>query len=333
MTDPKDPEKESVDSLENTLSLAKDSEELGEIGQLFPEKTFGYGDSIDNSEFVGRTIKDKYKILSLIAKGGASNVFRCERLLVGDQVALKMMFPDFVSDPEKMKRFHLEVSTTASIKHPSVITVYDFDYTEDGLPFIVTELLRGMTLYGEMKRKGRLSVKRAVRIIGPVCSAVNVAHARGIVHRDLKPANIVLHLMDDNSEVVKLIDFGIAKTHTAELDPSKAVLTEPGLVFGTPAYMSPEHCMGEPLDARSDIYSLGVLLFEMMTGTLPFQAENPTRMMLKQIKEPAPSMRLTCPDIPPEIDSIVLRALSKDPANRFSSAVDLADTLKNALYN
>ncbi|MCS6884371.1 MAG: serine/threonine-protein kinase [Acidobacteriota bacterium] len=318
------------DRPEETMSLSSESNDL-KASSIFPEHTFGYGDSGDSSEFIGKVIKNKYKIVSLIARGGASNVFRCLRVLIGDQVALKMMFPESVSDPIKMKRFHLEVSTTASIKHPSIVTVHDFDYTEEGLPFIVTELLRGMTLYGEMKRLGRLPIKRAVRIIGPICSAINVAHARGIVHRDLKPSNIVLHLMDDQSEVVKLIDFGIAKQHAAELDPSQS-LTEPGLVFGTPAYMSPEHCLGDPLDARSDIYSLGVLLFEMMTGVLPFQADNPTRMMLKHIKDPPPPMRDICPDIPEEIDRIVLRALAKSPDKRFSSAIELADTLRLAAY-
>ncbi|MEW6738068.1 MAG: serine/threonine-protein kinase [Acidobacteriota bacterium] len=315
-----------------TLPLSKITS-LDDVDETYcdamPERTFGYGEISKTSDLAGKTIKSKYKILGLIGEGGASNVYLCERTLVGDRVALKMLYAELATDPIKTKRFHLEAATTASIKHPNVITIYDFDFTDEGLPFMVTELLRGLTLFGELQKIGRLPVRRAIQIITPICSALNVAHTRGIVHRDLKPSNVVLHRMDDDTEVIKLIDFGIAKRL---LTAESSVITAPGIVFGTPAYMAPEHCLGETLDGRADVYSLGVLLFEMLSGRLPFNAETPTKLMLKHIKETAPSPRTFCPEIPAEVESIVLRAMSKERDKRFPTALEFADALNNAFF-
>lgn len=293
-----------------------------------PDRTFGYGEIEKPSDLAGQVLKGKYKIINLLGEGGGSNVYLCERILVGDRVALKMLFAELAADPVKAKRFHLEATTTASIKHPNVITIYDFDFTDEQLPFIVTELLRGLTLFGELQKKGKLPVRRALQIVTPICSALNVAHARGIVHRDLKPSNVVLHVMDDNSEVIKLIDFGIAKRL---LNSKEDIITSPGIVFGTPAYMSPEHCLGEQLDGRADIYSLGVLLYEMITGQLPFEAESPTKLMLKHINEKPPSPRIYYPDIHPYLEDVIMRSLSKNPDYRFSSALAFAEELNRTL--
>lgn len=312
------------------LSAVSDIDNIVEAyHDVMPERTFGYGESGKSSDLAGQILRGKYKIISLIGEGGASNIFLCERMLVGDRVALKMLFAELASDPVKARRFHLEATTTASIKHPNVITVFDFDFTDEGLPFIVTELLRGLTLFGELQQNGRMSVRRALQIITPICSALNVAHTRGIIHRDLKPSNVVLHKMDDGTEVVKLIDFGIAKRL---LMVDGDVITSPGIVFGTPAYMAPEHCLGEPLDNRADVYSLGVLMYEMITGRLPFEAETPTKMMIKHIKETPTSPCMYCPEISPEVEKIVLRALCKDPTKRFSTALEFADALNNSFY-
>ncbi|MBL8151193.1 MAG: serine/threonine protein kinase [Blastocatellia bacterium] len=311
----------------DTLSMYHLSSER-EVLQPQSPKTVGYGERKQHLDMVGSVIRAKYKLVELIARGGAANVFKCERLLVGDKVALKMLFPEFAADPAKSKRFHLEASTTASIKHPSVLTIYDFDFSEEGVPFIVTELLKGVTLFEELQRVGRLTLQRAVRIIGPVCSALSVAHASGIIHRDLKPANIILHTMEDGSEAVKLIDFGIAKNKE---ERKGFIQTEPGMVFGTPAYMAPEHCLGEHLDNRADIYSLGVLLFEMITGQLPFEADTPSKMMLKQIKETPPSLKEFCPNLPAGVEALIMCALSKRPEQRFTSAIELVDQLREAI--
>jgi eukaryotic-like serine/threonine-protein kinase len=316
---------------EDTLPLAQISnlEEMADFyREVVPERTFGYGESGKTSDLVDKTINRKYRIVDLIAEGSASNVFLCERIMVGDLVALKMLSAKLAADPDKSKRFYREAATTASIKHPNVIAVYDFDLTDEGVPFIVTELLRGLTLFGELKQVGRLPLRRAIQILTPICSALNVAHTRGIVHRDLKPSNIVLHRTDDGAEVAKLIDFGIAK----QPPNSKGdAITGRGIIYGTPAYMSPENCLGEPLDSRSDIYALGIMLFEMLTGSTPFNAGSPIRLMVKHIKEEPPSLRDLCPEIPPVIEKIVLRALSKERETRFPTANDLADELNRAL--
>jgi eukaryotic-like serine/threonine-protein kinase len=313
-----------------TLSFAKLSR-LDAVAEAYenvqPDRTMGYGEVIKPSDLAGQVIKGKYKIISLLGEGGGSNVYLCERILIADRVALKILFTDLAKDTVKARRFHLEATTTASIKHPNVITVYDFDFTDEGVPYIVTELLRGRTLFGELQQYTTFSLRRALQIITPICSALNVAHTRGIVHRDLKPSNVVLHRMDDDSEVVKLIDFGIAKRL---LNYTDDVVTSPGIVFGTPAYMSPEHCLGDLLDGRSDIYSLGVMFYEMLSGRLPFEAESPTKLMLKHIKETPPRLRELCPHISPEIESIVMRVLSKEPDTRFKTALEFADELNRA---
>jgi eukaryotic-like serine/threonine-protein kinase len=319
-----------IHNADKTLPLARISsfkQIVGTLCTIMPERTFGYGEYGKTSDQINQIIKGKYKLIDLIAEGGASNVFLSERVLVGDLVVLKILFSELASDPVKSKRFHLEAATTASIKHPNVITMYDFDFTDEGVPFIVTELLRGLTLFGELQKAGSLSLQRAIQVITPICSALSVAHARGIVHRDLKPSNIVLHKMDDGTEVVKLIDFGIAK----RLLPEDVAITSPGIVFGTPAYMSPEHCLGESLDNRSDVYSLGILLFEMLAGRIPFDADTPPRVMLKHVKQEPPSLRELRPDLSIEVENIVLRAISKEREQRFPTALALAEELNNLI--
>lgn len=314
--------------------------------------TFGYGEKLHSDEALGfdsaiasplnrqeisritnrngEIIDRKYRVIGPLGAGGASEVYLCERLLVGDKVALKMMRANYSIDPETARRFHSEALTTASIKHPNVITIHDFDFTEGGIPFMVMELLRGQTLLGELKRLGRIPLRQALQIMTPICSALNVAHKNGIVHRDLKPANIVLQRMDDNTEVVKLIDFGIAKQFfQGGVNPLK---TLPGMVVGTPAYMSPERCLEEPYDARADIYNLGLIFYEMITGHHPFQAKTMMAMMAKQISEKPPSLRNILPEVSEPLEKTVFKALAKTPEERFSTALEFADELNSSFY-
>ncbi|MEW6731880.1 MAG: serine/threonine-protein kinase [Acidobacteriota bacterium] len=293
-----------------------------------PDLTFGYGEMTRPSPRDGEVIDNKYQIIGPLGSGGASEVYLCERLMVGDRVALKVLNTTATAAPDKAWRFHLEAQTTASIKHPNVITIHDFDFTEKGTPFIVMELLRGQTLFGELKRQGRFPLRRAIQIITPICSALNVAHLRNIIHRDLKPANVVLHRMDDGAEVVKLIDFGIAKRH---MDIA-SMNTAPGLLVGTPAYMAPERCLEEPYDARADIYNLGLILYEMVAGRHPFVAKTVTAMMAKQISEEPPSLIKQVPDLPPEIEAVIFKALAKSPDKRYSTTLEFADELNNSFF-
>lgn len=292
-------------------------------------RTFGYGEGIESDHEVKTEIKQKYKVIKLLGEGGASRVYLCERNYIGDHVALKMLLPSLAKDPLVVKRFIQEGATTASIKHHNVITVHDFDFTEDQTPFIVTELLCGSTLSDELEEQSKVSMRRALQIMMPICSALKIAHSQGIVHRDLKPSNVVLHRMQDGTEVIKLIDFGIAKQTVKK--PADNITTDPGITFGTPEYMSPEQCLGDPLDGRSDIYSLGVLFFKMVTGHLPFEDESIPRVMLHHLHTAPPSPREFCPEITEEVAKVICQALAKEPDDRFASITDFADALLFAI--
>ncbi len=314
--------------------------------------TFGYGEQLKSLSRYGKTedskdpqirselakvkkrdgeiIDNKYVILGSLGAGGTSEVYLAQRLLMGDNVALKLLRSSYIRDPETARRFHLEAVTTASIKHPNVITVHDFDFTESGIPYIVMELLKGETLLGEQQRVGQIPLRRAIQILTPICAALNVAHSQGVIHRDLKPANIVLHRTSDDNEVMKLIDFGIAKQLTEnEFDNMK---TLPGLVVGTPAYMSPERCMEEPYDLRTDIYNLGLIFYEIVAGQHPFQAKTMMAMMANQISNMPSPLHIIVPDVPQAVENVVFKALAKSPGDRYSTALEFADELNNAYY-
>lgn len=335
--------------------LEMDLTNVGDLLSNEPEikdYTFGYGEQLkslsqygkrDNSKEPqsrselakvkkrdGEVIDNKYVILSSLGAGGASEVYLAQRLMMGDEVALKLLRSSYARDPDSAKRFHLEAVTTASIKHPNVITVHDFDFTENGTPYIVMELLKGETLLGEQQRVGRIPLRRAIQIITPICAALNVAHSQGVIHRDLKPANIVLHRTSDESEVIKLIDFGIAKQLTeSDFDDMK---TLPGLVVGTPAYMSPERCMEEAYDLRTDIYNLGLIFYEIVAGHHPFQAKTMMAMMANQISNMPPPLHSLVPEVSTAVENVVLRALAKSPNDRYSTAQEFADELNSAYY-
>lgn len=335
--------------------LEMDLTNVGDLLSNEPEikdYTFGYGEQLKSLSQYGRmddskdsqvrsdlakvkkrdgeVIDNKYVILGSLGAGGASEVYLAQRLLMGDKVALKLLRSSYVRDPDTAKRFHLEAVTTASIKHPNVITVHDFDFTENGIPYIVMELLKGETLLGEQQRVGRIPLRRAIQIITPICAALNVAHSQGVIHRDLKPANIVLHRTSDESEVIKLIDFGIAKQLTeSDFDDMK---TLPGLVVGTPAYMSPERCMEEEYDLRTDIYNLGLIFYEIVAGHHPFQAKTMMAMMANQISNMPPPLHSLVPDVSTAVENVVFRALAKSPSDRYSTAQEFADELNNAYY-
>jgi serine/threonine-protein kinase len=271
-------------------------------------------------------IAGKYKVVKLLGEGGMGAVFVAEQALgtTSRKVALKTLHRELSQDPKIRARFEREVATVASLEHPNTIRVFDFGMAEDGLLYIVMELAIGRTLSKVIETEGALAPERAAKIIEQVCGSLAEAHAQGIVHRDLKPDNIMLLDRAGQKDVVKVLDFGIAKNQEAESRGAK--LTMQGTVLGTPPYMSPEQFTGAALDVRSDIYSLAVVTFEMLTGRLPFEAESAFEWAtLHMTQEPPDFARYpTGERVPPAMREAVYRALRKIPSERFASVTEFA---------
>ena len=270
----------------------------------------------------GRTLDQKYYLESKLGVGGMGTVYRAGRLLIGDRVAVKVLHPDQMADPQAVERFRREAQTTARLKHPNVVTVYDFAVSKEGLNYQVMELAEGESLRSLVKRHGRLAETAAAEIIRQVCAALDEAHRQGIVHRDIKPENILVQTIPGGLQV-KVLDFGIAALRDVKADR----LTRAGSLVGTPHYMSPEHCLGEELDGRSDIYSLGIVLFEMLTGVVPFNSPTTTAIVVKHVNDTPPPPRTLNPKISPAVESVTLRALEKRRDARPQTAGEMAREL------
>jgi diguanylate cyclase (GGDEF)-like protein len=282
---------------------------------------------------VGTLVDGKYRIERVIGSGGMATVYAATRIQIGDMAAIKVLTPESTAVPLAVARFQREVRAAARIKHPNVISVYDFGTLPDGRAYMVMEYVTGESLREELKRTGPLPFERAVQLMTAVCAAIHTAHGEGIIHRDLKPENIMLARMRDGSETVKVVDFGVAELHESATATALTKLTEYGLMVGTPHYMSPEQCRSEPLDKRSDIYSLGIILYEMLTGTVPFNARTVSAVIIQQATEPPRRPRDLNPEIGWALEHVVLRALEKDPARRPQNANELAHDLGLALTN
>ncbi len=277
-------------------------------------------------------VSDKYRVESLLGQGGMGSVYRATHLELDRTIALKIVLPDFVSNTETMERFRQEARAAARLNHPNVISVYDFGVLPTGQAYLAMELLTGHSLRAELERDLSLSPKRILEIMRPVCQAVDAAHRAGVIHRDLKPDNIVIERNDHGEEHIKVVDFGIAKLREKS-GARQSNLTEPGLVMGTPHYMSPEQCRGEDLDACSDIYSLGVTAYEMLVGHVPFDAPTPSAVIVQHAIDPPPPLRRLRPDLPEEIERVVLRALSKRRTDRQQLAMEFYAELESAIAN
>src|SRR5215813_8240107 len=270
----------------------------------------------------GMTLDQKYYLESKLGFGGMGSVYRAGRLLIGDRVAVKVLHPDQMADPQAVERFRREAQTAARLKHPNVVTVYDFGVSREGLNYQVMELAEGESLRSLVERHSRLAETAAAEIILQVCAALDEAHRQGIVHRDIKPENIHVQTISGGLQV-KLLDFGIA----ALRDVKAGRLTRTGAAMGTPHYMSPEQCLGEELDGRSDIYSLGIVLFEMLTGVVPFDSPTTTAIVVKHVNDPPPPPRILNPKISPAVESVTLRALEKRRDARPQTAGEMARKL------
>jgi tRNA A-37 threonylcarbamoyl transferase component Bud32 len=266
-----------------------------------------------------RVLNDRYEIEQPLGRGGMAQVFRATDRVLGRPVAVKVLDRKYKDDAKFVTRFRREAQSAAGINHPNVVSVYDTG-SEDGLHYIVMEYVDGDTLADLLQREGPLTAGRAVSIAEPVARALEAAHEKGMVHRDVKPGNIMV----DRSGTVKVVDFGIARAAADD------TLTQTGTVLGTAAYLSPEQAQGETVDARSDVYSLGCVLYEMTTGRPPFTADSTLAVAYKHVREdPVPPSRLN-PDVPPELDAVVMTALAKDPAARYPSGGTMREALSAA---
>jgi serine/threonine-protein kinase len=284
----------------------------------------------DEDKLVGTIIDDKYRLEEKIGAGGMGKVYRATHIQMDHTVAIKVLDPQLSSDRRALERFRQEAHAAAYIKHPNVVGVTDFGVTKTtGIAYLVMEFLEGDELREKINQEKQLNYEEAFLIVHQACLALNAAHSKGIIHRDLKPENIWLIKSEDGIERVKVLDFGIAKLKTPDVS---ARLTQQGMVIGTPQYMSPEQCRGEELDARSDLYSLGVIIYEMLTGQVPFDAQSPMGVVLKHTTEKPRPPEVFRPDIPLPIREVVLRALNKEPHDRQQSAAELTQQFEAALY-
>jgi serine/threonine-protein kinase len=280
---------------------------------------------------VGTIFADKYEILSVLGQGGMSIVYKARHKYMQRIVAVKVLLKHLISDETAFKRFEQESRAASALSHQNIVSVHDFGQTQEGEAYFVMDCLEGDSLEDVIYRWGRVEPARAVDIFRQVCEGLAHAHKKGVIHRDLKPSNIVLIREDDGTETAKIVDFGIAKMADSQ-DGKPMRLTQTGQVFGSPLYMSPEQCQGHVLDARSDIYSLGCLMYETLSGMPPFSADSFFNMALHHLQTAPPSLADTAPDagIAKPLEDVVLKCLAKSPDDRFETADQLRQKLLDA---
>ncbi len=276
-----------------------------------------------------RVFDEKYRLDERLGGGGMGTVYRGTHLLIDRPVAIKVLSQRFVGDDTAQQRFRREGRAAGRMQHPNAVSVTDFGATSDGYLYIVMELLEGHTLRDVLLREGPLDIARAVSIMLQTSAAVAAAHDAGLIHRDLKPANIFITHRPETAAVVKVLDFGVAKFAVEEqVDDDYETLTQVGALIGTPRYMSPEQCSGSgPVTPASDVYSLGIILYEMLSGATPFNAETPLAIVFRQVSHPPPPLPESVPE---RLQAIVERALAKDPAKRFANAEEFRQELLSA---
>lgn len=281
--------------------------------------------ALHSDPLIGVVLADRYRILRLIGQGGMGVVYEAEHIALGKRVAIKLLLAGLAHDPEAVARFQREALTASQIGNPHIVDVLDVGTAPDGRSYFVLEYLQGADLHNILQAQGPMDGMRAIHIMRQVLHGVAAAHQRGIVHRDLKPENVFIIERGEEPDFVKLLDFGISKIIDAA--ESNVRLTVTGSVLGTPLYMAPEQARGEPLDHRADIYALGVMFYEMLTGHPPFSGPNYATLVAKQLYEAAPSLAAARPDLPAWLVAVVHRALEKHPQQRFATATEFLQAL------
>jgi len=267
---------------------------------------------------------DRYELHRKLARGGMSDVYLARDLLLDRPVAVKVLFPEYARDPTFVERFRREAQAAANLNHPNIVATYDWGQ-QSGTYFIVMEYVEGRSLSDLIRTDGPLHPRRSAEITADVAAALGFAHRNGVVHRDVKPGNVII----SPSGQVKVADFGIAQAITGAADQSN--LTQAGAVMGTATYFSPEQAQGKPVDPRSDLYSLGCVLFEMLTTRPPFSGDTPVAIAYQHVQSPVPLPSASGVIVPPALEAIDVQLLAKDPADRYASAEDLRADLRNYL--
>jgi serine/threonine-protein kinase len=279
---------------------------------------------------IGRVINDRFKINALIARGGMGKVYRAEQAPLGRVCAIKVLNPNYAGehDPEFHKRFFLEASIASKLTHPNTVTIFDYGRTEDDIYYMAMEYLEGHTLHRAIREAGFFPEERAAHVARQICRALREAHSLGVIHRDLKPANIFLVEHGDETDFVKVLDFGLVKNVSG--DGKGEDLTQTGLFMGSPKYMAPEQIRGDKVDARTDIYALGIIMYEMITGKVPFDRPNSVNILMAHVNEDAPPLKQMNPNcnVSPAIEDSVARCIAKDPDQRFRSMDEVLAALK-----
>ena len=280
-----------------------------------------------------RRLGDRYEVGELLGRGGMAEVHLGRDLRLGRSVAVKSLRVDLARVSSFQTRFRREARAMSHLSHPNTARVFLYGQLEDGACYFVMEHLVGRNLAQEVRASGPMSIERAIPIMVQVCGALEEAHRAGIIHRDLKPENIFLTTQGGIEDFPKVLDFGLAKVTEKQMRPGSMMLTREGMVFGTPEFMSPEQAQGNPLDARSDLYSLGVILYELLTGKLPFDAKHSMEFIKHQVSTPPIPISERVPGLtfPRPIEAVMEKALAKDPNRRFASAAEMGEALEAAL--
>lgn len=283
-------------------------------------------DPRDREAYVGRTILEQFKIEEIVGSGSMGTVYRATQLGIERMVAVKILHPELANQPEAVLRFHREAKVVSTLNHPNIVHIYLFGHLPDGNLYIVQEFVRGRSLSVDMEQ-GTIGLRRTLHIADQILSAIGEAHANGVIHRDIKPENVMLTTVGDDQYFVKILDFGVAKRITTQ-----TFATRDGLIFGSPRYISPEAAQGDKIDPRSDLYSVGVVMYQMLSGEPPFESRKPVQVLMDHINKPPPrlSQRPAAIDVPASVEAVVMKLLGKKPEHRYPTASAVRDALIDA---
>ncbi len=279
---------------------------------------------------VGTLVAGRYRVEKLLGEGGMGQVYLAVHEAIEKKVAVKVLRREYSEKPDIVARFQQEAISASRIKHPNVLDVFDFGRLDDGCFFLAMEFLEGNDLADELAKSRVIDPVRGVRFALQITRALAAAHSRGVVHRDMKPENVFLQRIGDGEEIVKIVDFGIAQLRTTEeaaaSEPKRRRLTRTGMIFGTPEYMAPEQAAGKKADLRVDVYAVGIILYEIFTGSVPHTGETFMAVLAAHLNDPTPPLTAICPDvaISPQLQQVILNALAKKPEERYQSMSELA---------